>query len=70
MIPEEDEAFGEGGSAGVLAGLFPGFFGPEDGCGSTGEQAGWIVGGEDRLAGCVAFGPRAGSPCPGSFLPL
>ena len=55
-VAEVDEAFGEGGAGGVLAGLLPGEFRVEDGRGAAGEQVGGVLGGK---AG-DADGVRAG----------
>ena len=57
---EADEAFGEGGSGGVLAGFLEGLLGLEGGGFVAGDKFGGVVGGEQGLSGGVGVGAEGG----------
>jgi hypothetical protein len=51
-----DEAFGKGGSGDVLAGLFVGLLGFENGACGAGQEVGWVVGVKEGFACGVGIG--------------
>ena len=63
-----NEAFSEGGSGDVLAGLFVGLLGFEGGSFVAGDEMGWVVGVEEGLACGVGVGSEAGVAMAGVVL--
>jgi hypothetical protein len=63
-----DEAFREGGSGDVLAGLFVGLLGFEGGGFVADDEMGWIVGVEESFACGVGVGSEAGVAMAGVVL--
>jgi len=63
-----DEAFGEGGSGDVLAGLFVGLFGFEGGGIVAGDEMAGVVGVEEGLACGVGVGSEGGVALAGVVL--
>jgi hypothetical protein len=63
-----DEAFREGGSGDVLAGLFVGLLGFEGGGFVADDEMGWIVGVEESFARGVGVGSEAGVAMAGVVL--
>jgi len=65
-----DQAFGEGGSGDILAGLLVWALRLEDGRIGAVQEMRWIVGVEESFAGGVGVGSEARVAILGSFLPL